>query len=180
MLFSLILFAILLPCIYLLGQPLLGLPPQVLGYTLMALFGIPVSAIFVVPDAIVAAVSDLEERLSGQRREAILRCPRLHPKTGAWTLLNNHRRAARCFRQDSRATAWDPTNRPCSSSLYYDRRNHILVLSRTGSRRIRTKGSSSIAPISDIPEVGHTRHLWCSFVREVLGSQTWSSRLLLC
>lgn len=71
MLFSLILFAILLPCIYLLGQPLLGLPPQVLGYTLMALFGIPVSAIFVVPDAIVAAVSDLEERLSGQRREAM-------------------------------------------------------------------------------------------------------------
>jgi GPH family glycoside/pentoside/hexuronide:cation symporter len=37
----------------------------------MALFGIPVSTIFVVPDAIVAAVSDLEERLSGQRREAM-------------------------------------------------------------------------------------------------------------
>jgi GPH family glycoside/pentoside/hexuronide:cation symporter len=31
----------------------------------------PLSAIFVVPDAIVAAVSDLEERLSGQRREAM-------------------------------------------------------------------------------------------------------------
>ncbi len=42
------------------------------GYILMALMGIPVSAIFVVPpDAIVAAVSDLEERLSGQRREAM-------------------------------------------------------------------------------------------------------------
>ncbi len=71
MLFSLILFAILLPGIYFLGQPLFGLSPQMFGYILMALMGIPVSAIFVVPDAIVAAVSDLEERLSGQRREAM-------------------------------------------------------------------------------------------------------------
>lgn len=71
MLFSLILFAVLLPGIYFLGQPLFGLTPQMFGYILMALMGIPVSAIFVVPDAIVAAVSDLEERLSGQRREAM-------------------------------------------------------------------------------------------------------------
>ncbi len=71
MLFSLILFAVLLPGIYFLGQPLFGLSPQMFGYILMALMGIPVSAIFVVPDAIVAAVSDLEERLSGQRREAM-------------------------------------------------------------------------------------------------------------
>ena len=59
------------PGIYFLGQPLFGLTPQMFGYILMALMGIPVSAIFVVPDAIVAAVSDLEERLSGQRREAM-------------------------------------------------------------------------------------------------------------
>lgn len=71
MLSSLILFAVLLPGIYFLGTPLFGLAPQVYGYVLMALLGIPVSAIFVVPDAIVAAVSDLEERLSGQRREAM-------------------------------------------------------------------------------------------------------------
>ncbi len=71
MLSSLILFVILLPGIYLLGRPLLGLPPQIFGYILMGLLGIPVSAIFVVPDAIVAAVSDLEERLTGQRREAM-------------------------------------------------------------------------------------------------------------
>jgi len=71
MLFSLILFAVLLPGIYFLGKPLFGLTPQVFAYILMALIGIPVSAIFVIPDAIVAAVSDLEERLSGQRREAM-------------------------------------------------------------------------------------------------------------
>ena len=64
-------FTIVLPGIYVLGQPILGLSPEVFGYLLMALMGIPVSAIFVVPDAIVAAVSDLEERLSGQRREAM-------------------------------------------------------------------------------------------------------------
>ncbi len=71
MLSSLILFAILLPGLYFLGQPLFGLSPELYGYILMALMGLPVSVLFVVPDAIVAAVSDLEERLSGQRREAM-------------------------------------------------------------------------------------------------------------
>ncbi|NLA27118.1 MAG: MFS transporter [Firmicutes bacterium] len=71
MLFSLILFAILLPGIYFLGQAPFGLNPQIFAYILMGLMGIPVSSIFVVPDAIVAAVSDLEEKLSGQRREAM-------------------------------------------------------------------------------------------------------------
>ncbi|NMB11355.1 MAG: MFS transporter [Firmicutes bacterium] len=71
MLFSMILFALLLPGIYFLGQSVWGLTPRIFGYVLMALMGIPVSAIFVVPDAIVAAVSDLEEKLSGQRREAM-------------------------------------------------------------------------------------------------------------
>ncbi len=71
MLFSLILFAILLPGIYFFCQPLFGLSAQIYGYILMGLLGIPVSSIFVVPDAIVAAVSDLEERLTGQRREAM-------------------------------------------------------------------------------------------------------------
>ncbi|NLA05795.1 MAG: MFS transporter, partial [Firmicutes bacterium] len=71
MLSSLTVFALLLPGIYFLGQPPLGLSPQIFGYILMALLGIPVSSIFVVPDAIVAAVSDLEERLTGQRREGM-------------------------------------------------------------------------------------------------------------
>ena len=71
MLSSLTVFALLLPGIYFLGRPPLGLSPQIFGYILMALLGIPVSSIFVVPDAIVAAVSDLEERLTGQRREGM-------------------------------------------------------------------------------------------------------------
>ena len=71
MMFSLVIFAVLLPFIYFLGQPMFSLSPDTFALILMALLGIPVAAIFVVPDAIVAAVSDLEAKLSGQRREAM-------------------------------------------------------------------------------------------------------------
>lgn len=71
MLSSLTLLFLFLPGIYFLGRPLFGLAPAYFGYILMALLGVPVSSIFVVPDAIVAAVSDLEERLTGQRREGM-------------------------------------------------------------------------------------------------------------
>jgi GPH family glycoside/pentoside/hexuronide:cation symporter len=71
MLSSLTLLFIFLPGIYFLGKPLFGLAPAHFGYILMGFLGIPVSSIFVVPDAIVAAVSDLEERLTGQRREGM-------------------------------------------------------------------------------------------------------------
>ncbi|MEW5785025.1 MAG: MFS transporter [Bacillota bacterium] len=68
---SLVFFAVILPFIYFLGRPMFSLSPETFALVLMALMGLPVAAIFVVPDAIVAAVSDLEEKLSGQRREAM-------------------------------------------------------------------------------------------------------------
>jgi glycoside/pentoside/hexuronide:cation symporter, GPH family len=71
MMFALIAFLILLPCFYFLGQSLFGLTPEILAYILMGVTGLPLAVIFIVPDAIVAAVSDLEEKLSGQRREAM-------------------------------------------------------------------------------------------------------------
>ncbi len=71
MMFALIAFLILLPCFYFLGQSLFGLTPEMLAYILMGVTGLPLAVIFIVPDAIVAAVSDLEEKLSGQRREAM-------------------------------------------------------------------------------------------------------------
>ncbi len=71
MMFALVAFMVLLPLFYFLGQPVLGLAPEVFGYILMALAGLPLAVIFIVPEAIVAAVSDLEEKLSGQRREAM-------------------------------------------------------------------------------------------------------------
>lgn len=71
MMFALVAFLILLPLFFFLGQPLLGLAPETIGYILMAVTGLPLAVIFIVPDAIVAAVSDLEVKISGQRREAM-------------------------------------------------------------------------------------------------------------
>ena len=71
MMFALIAFLILLPLYYFLGQPAAGLTPEFFGYILLGLTGLPLAVIFIVPDAIVAAVSDLESTLSGQRREAM-------------------------------------------------------------------------------------------------------------
>jgi len=71
MMFSLVAFLLLLPLFFFLGQPFAGVSPEVIAYLLMALVGLPLAVIFIVPDAIVAAVSDLEEKLSGQRREAM-------------------------------------------------------------------------------------------------------------
>ena len=64
-------FMLILPLVFFMGRPLAFLSPEAVAYILMALSGIPVAAIFIVPDAIVAEVSDLEERLSGQRREGM-------------------------------------------------------------------------------------------------------------
>lgn len=71
MMFALVAFLVLLPFFFFLGQPMLGLTPEIFGYILMGLAGLPLAVIFIVPDAIVAAVSDLEQKLSGQRREAM-------------------------------------------------------------------------------------------------------------
>jgi len=71
MMFALVAFLVLLPLFYFLGQPVFSLTPEVFGYILMGLAGLPLAVIFIVPDAIVAEVSDLEIKLSGQRREAM-------------------------------------------------------------------------------------------------------------
>jgi len=71
MMFALVAFMVLLPLFFVLGQPVLGLTPEIFGYILMTLVGLPLAVIFIIPDAIVAEVSDLEEKLSGQKREAM-------------------------------------------------------------------------------------------------------------
>ena len=68
---SLVAFAALFPWLYLLGDPPLGLDPLVFGLAVMALLGVPLAGFFIVPDAIIAAVADLERGLSGQRREGM-------------------------------------------------------------------------------------------------------------
>ncbi len=71
MMFALIAFMVLLPLFYFMGQPLFGLTPELFGYIILGLVGLPVGVILIVPDAIVAEVSDLEGKLSGQKREAM-------------------------------------------------------------------------------------------------------------
>ncbi len=72
MMTSLIIFVLFLPFLFFLGEEIIpGLSPDITALIVMALIGIPVSAIFVVPDAIVAAVSDLEENMTGMRREGM-------------------------------------------------------------------------------------------------------------
>ncbi len=72
MMVSLVTFMIFLPFIFFMGQEFIpGISADMAALILMGFMGIPVAAIFVVPDAIVAAVSDLEEKLTGQRREGM-------------------------------------------------------------------------------------------------------------
>ena len=68
---SLTLFAAVFPFLYLLGDPPGGLDPLVFGLIVMAVAGIPLAGFFIVPDAIIAAVADLERGLSGQQREGM-------------------------------------------------------------------------------------------------------------
>jgi glycoside/pentoside/hexuronide:cation symporter, GPH family len=68
---SLVLFAAVFPLLYLLPDPPFGLPVMGFGLGVMALAGIPLAGFFIVPDAIIAAVADLERSISGQRREGM-------------------------------------------------------------------------------------------------------------
>lgn len=71
MVISMFLFVLVLPFFYLLGGSYLGLSPFNFGLLIMGFAGIPLASLFVLPDAIVASITDVEESLSGQRREAM-------------------------------------------------------------------------------------------------------------
>ncbi len=71
MIASLLGFAVVFPLIAAFPTPPGGLPPLAFGVLVMALAGVPLAGFFVVPDAIIAAVADLEQHRSGQRREGM-------------------------------------------------------------------------------------------------------------
>ncbi len=71
MIASLVGFALVFPLIAAFPDPPLGLSPLVFGVLVMALAGVPLAGFFVVPDAIIAAVADLEQQRTGQRREGM-------------------------------------------------------------------------------------------------------------
>ncbi len=71
MMLSMGIFAAVLPMLYWVGQPVAGLSPLVFVLVCVGIAGFPIAALFVVPDAIVASVTDLEKKLSGQCRQAM-------------------------------------------------------------------------------------------------------------
>lgn len=64
-------FAVVLPAIALLRSPPLSIPPVVAAIVVMGLAGLPLAGFFIVPDAIVAAVADVGQRDTGERREGM-------------------------------------------------------------------------------------------------------------
>lgn len=71
MILSLLMFMVLLPAIYFFGDPRIPMKPLHFGWLIIALIGIPLASLFVVPNAIVADLTDYDEKLTGLRREAI-------------------------------------------------------------------------------------------------------------
>lgn len=71
MLLSMLLFVVILPFFFFIGSPFCGLSEKHFALLILGLGGLPLAGLFIIPDAIVAAVSDLEEQISGERREAM-------------------------------------------------------------------------------------------------------------
>lgn len=63
--------AVLLPFLYFLDVPQSTEVRIQLGCAIMALMGVPLAGLFIVPNAIIADITDYDERLTGRRREAM-------------------------------------------------------------------------------------------------------------
>jgi GPH family glycoside/pentoside/hexuronide:cation symporter len=70
-LLSMVLFALVLPLIYLWDQPPFGLEGSTLAYIAMGLTGLPLAGLFVLPDAIVSRLSRAAADAEGEGREAM-------------------------------------------------------------------------------------------------------------
>lgn len=68
---SMVLFFSFLPLIYFLGRPLFGLDPLIIGFIIMGLLGIPLSGLFILPNAILSQITDLDKGMTGENRQAI-------------------------------------------------------------------------------------------------------------
>ncbi|MFY9446932.1 MAG: MFS transporter [Dethiobacteria bacterium] len=71
MIFTMLLFVAALPFTLFVSNSLTVISPTVLLLAILGVMGIAQVGVMIVPDAIVACVSDLEERRTGQRREAM-------------------------------------------------------------------------------------------------------------
>lgn len=71
MIFSMLVFVIFLPFIYFMNEPFFGISPFALWYIVMGMAGVAIAGVLIIPDAIVATISDMEENITGQRREGM-------------------------------------------------------------------------------------------------------------
>ena len=71
MIFSMLIFVIMLPFTYVMGMPLWGLSPDIWWFFIIGICCFSICGLLIIPDAIVATVSDLEEKMTGQRREGM-------------------------------------------------------------------------------------------------------------
>jgi glycoside/pentoside/hexuronide:cation symporter, GPH family len=71
MLGSMVATGIVYPLLFLLPTPPFGFDPPAFGAIVFGLSGIGLAGLFVVPDAIIAAVADHDRRTTGQHREAM-------------------------------------------------------------------------------------------------------------
>lgn len=66
-----VLFAFNLALLYLIGRPYLFFDSTWFAYLVVALAGVPVSGIFIIPNAIIADITDQDNYETGQKREAM-------------------------------------------------------------------------------------------------------------
>ncbi len=71
MMLSMLILTLVLPLLYFIGRPVFGLEPLLFALICIAVAGFPIASMFIIPDAIVATVTDLEKMLSGQCRQAM-------------------------------------------------------------------------------------------------------------
>ncbi|HOO55323.1 MAG TPA: MFS transporter [bacterium] len=71
MIAMLLIFTLVLPLIFFMNAGWLPVSNLVFGYTIMGFCGVPLAGIFIVPNAIVADLTDYDEMKTGNRREAM-------------------------------------------------------------------------------------------------------------
>lgn len=67
----LVTLSVQMPLIYFIGHPLNPIPPLLFIYLVLGLVGLPVAILFIIPDTLIAELTDVDARITGQRREAM-------------------------------------------------------------------------------------------------------------
>ncbi|MEW6624448.1 MAG: MFS transporter [Bacillota bacterium] len=69
--YSMIIMAVLLVFLFFVGKPYLIFNAKWFGFVLIGMMGFPLASIFIIPNAMIADITDIDEAQNGQRREAM-------------------------------------------------------------------------------------------------------------